>query len=206
MPRQLVIMARAPVMGRVKSRLAADIGLVTATSFYRHELSRLVRILGQDPRWGTTLAVTPDSSLGAALWSGHLPAIAQGRGDLGERMGRIMGVMPPGPVVIIGSDVPELMPGHIADAFAALGAADAVIGPASDGGYYLVGLKQMGRRANAFANVRWSSRHALQDTLANLSGLKVALLDPLGDIDTGEDWERWRVRRAGRGSVGPGRR
>jgi rSAM/selenodomain-associated transferase 1 len=192
MPRQLVIMARAPVMGRVKSRLAADIGLVTATSFYRHELSRLVRILGQDPRWGTTLAVTPDSSAGASFRSGHLPPIAQGRGDLGERMGRIMRAMPPGPVVIVGSDVPQLGPGHIARAFAALGAADAVFGPASDGGYYLVGLRRVPRVPNAFCDVRWSGPHALCDTLANLEGLTTAFLEPLGDIDTGDDWRRWR--------------
>lgn len=187
-------MARAPVMGQVKSRLAADIGFTGATSFYRHQLSRLARGLGADPRWRTSFAVTPDRSLGEAVWPAPLRGMAQGPGDLGRRMGRIMRAMPPGAVVIVGSDVPDLGAAHVWAAFRALGSADAVIGPSPDGGYYLVGLKRVPRVADPFRAVRWSGPHALADTLANLQGLRVFLLEPLDDVDTGADWACWRTR------------
>jgi glycosyltransferase A (GT-A) superfamily protein (DUF2064 family) len=108
-------------------------------------------------------------------------------------MGRVMAALPPGPAVIVGADCPDLGPGEVAHAFAALRHHDAVLGPALDGGYYLVGLKRTPRVPDAFAGVRWSGPHALADTLANLGGLRVALLPPLADIDTGADWARWRA-------------
>jgi len=195
--RRLVLMARAPVMGRVKSRLARDIGPVEATRFCRVELARLARALGRDPRWETLIAVTPDTALNEPVWPEPLTGLAQGPGDLGRRMGRVMRALPPGPVVIAGSDIPALGRPLIARAFAALGPADAVIGPSPDGGYYLVGLKRVPRVPDAFRGVRWSGPHALADTLANLEGLEVAMLEPLSDIDTGEDWRAWTARRPG---------
>ena len=121
----------------------------------------------------------------------HLPRIPQGRGDLGDRMGRLMRGMPPGPVCIIGGDIPGIRRAHIARSFAALGGHDAVFGPAPDGGYWLVGLK----RANPlpptlFHNVRWSSEHALADSIASLPGKRIAQVATLNDVDTAKDLQR----------------
>lgn len=183
-------MAKAPVMGRVKTRLAADIGWGPATAFYRASLAALCRTVGHDPRWQTTIAIAPDSAVGLPIWPAGLGRIPQGPGDLGVRMQRVMNTMPPGPVVIVGCDIPGLGPAHVAAAFDRLGAAEAVFGPAEDGGYYLVGLKRVPRIPDAFRDVRWSGPQALADTLANLTGARIAFLERLADVDDGADWRR----------------
>lgn len=189
----LVIFAKAPRMGRVKTRLARDIGGVAAWGFFRHALSGLIRRLNSDPRWTTTIAIAPDTAVNDPIWPDDVDRAAQGAGDLGDRMQRTFDLMPPGPVVIIGADIPDIQPHHIARAFNALGDHDAVFGEADDGGYWLVGLKRSPRISKIFKNVRWSGPHALSDTLANLEGARVARLEPLIDVDDGEDFNRWRA-------------
>ncbi len=197
--------ARAPRRGTVKRRLAAAIGDGPALRFYRSTLLDLLRRLGRDPRWTTWLALTPDrAAVGSRRWPGRPRPIPQGGGDLGARMGRVLRPaprscgrprapgLPPGAVVIVGSDIPGLGRGHVAAAFRALGAAPVVIGPAADGGYWLIGARRRPHPpAGLFRAVRWSTRHALADTLAGLpAGTRVARLDTLPDIDDGEDWRR----------------
>jgi glycosyltransferase A (GT-A) superfamily protein (DUF2064 family) len=98
--------------------------------------------------------------------------------------------LPPGPVVIIGTDIPEISSRRIAKAFSSLGANDAVLGPCEDGGYWLVGLRRTPKTKPIFADVRWSSQHTLTDTLANLEGMRVAMLEHLSDVDDGESYRR----------------
>ena len=186
----LVLFAKEPRMGRVKTRLARDIGTVCAWSFYRQSLTRLMRDLGHDPRWQTVLAVAPDTALAAPCWPACDLFVPQGQGGLGERMQRVFDGMPPGPVVIVGADIPGVERHHIWAAFKALGQSDAVIGPADDGGYWLIGLKRRPRIPQIFDGVRWSGPHAMSDTLQNLKGHRVARLDTLIDVDTGADLER----------------
>lgn len=189
----LVVMSKAPRMGVVKTRLARDIGAVEAARFYRSNTQSLLQRL-DDPRWATVIAGAPDAHLNdAGFWPNTLPRVSQGQGDLGDRMSRIMRDMPQGPVVLIGCDIPDVSPVHIAAAFKALGNNDAVFGPAEDGGYWLVGLKRRPHVRKIFGNVRWSSEHALADTMANLKGASVAMLDVMPDIDTGADFARWKA-------------
>jgi glycosyltransferase A (GT-A) superfamily protein (DUF2064 family) len=138
--------------------------------------------------------VTPDRFvLEGCFWPPEIPRLSQGPGDLGTRMARPFAALPPGPVVIVGSDIPDLRRAHVARAFAALDCHDLVFGPAADGGYWLVGARRRPLPPRLFANVRWSSPHALADTLANLEhGFSVALLDTLTDVDTGADLARSR--------------
>ena len=90
---------------------------------------------------------------------------------------------------------PASPPSDIASAFRALGAADAVFGPARDGGYWLVGVRDRGLLRGLFRNVRWSTNHALADTIANLpAGRDHALVDMLEDVDDAQSWRRWRDR------------
>lgn len=199
-PRHLVLFARAPMRGAVKTRLAADIGKDAALSFYRRTLHDVLWRLGRDPRWQTWLAVTPDlAAHSAALWP-QVPGvhlIAQGDGDLGVRMARPLLTLPPGPVVIIGSDIPEVGSSHIMAAFKALGRKDVVFGPAADGGYWLVGARRTPMVPHGlFGTVRWSTKHALTDTLAGLpKSFRVAMLGELDDIDDGAAWATWRKER-----------
>ena len=129
--RHLVIFAKAPRLGAVKNRLARQVGSVTAWRFYRRNLAQTLRRL-DDRRWRTWLSLTPDGFDAGPLWSGD--RLAQGGGDLGARMARPFVSLPPGPVVLVGCDIPALKGRHVAAAFAALGRHQAVFGPARDGG------------------------------------------------------------------------
>ncbi|MGL4398080.1 MAG: TIGR04282 family arsenosugar biosynthesis glycosyltransferase [Hyphomicrobium sp.] len=184
---RLVIMAKEPRMGRVKSRLARDIGVVAATHMFRQELSSTVARLTCDRRWQTLLAVAPDGARHSRLLPGGLMRMGQGRGDLGQRMAHVMATAPRGPLLIIGADVPGVRPAVIARAFRLLASHDGVIGPSPDGGYWLIGLKARTRANAAFASVRWSTPNARSDTLANLDGQRIAHADTLSDLDDGED-------------------
>src|SRR5215469_5568915 len=107
--RHLVVFLRAPRLGRVKSRLAAGIGAIAALRFYRQTSESLLRALARDARWRVHLALTPDrDAVRASPWGMALSRFGQGAGDLGRRMERAVRRMPPGPVVIIGSDIPAL--------------------------------------------------------------------------------------------------
>jgi rSAM/selenodomain-associated transferase 1 len=176
-------MAKAPVAGSVKTRLGRQIGVADATRFARQCAAALLARIAVDPRWQTTIAVTPDRACAGRFWPRGIGRTPQGGGDLGQRMQRIMDRMPPGPVVIVGTDVPAIRPAYIAGAFRALGRHDAVLGRATDGGYWLIGLRRRPRVPRVFANVRWSTPHALADTLANLQGRTVAFAATLADVD-----------------------
>jgi len=193
---KLVIFAKAPRLGRVKTRLGRDIGSVRAWHFYRTMLFRLARRLGSDPRWETLIACAPDTAIDdAGIWPEGVSRIAQGPGDLGQRMQRCFDTLPPGPVVIIGADIPDIAPGDIADAFRALGRRDCVFGPADDGGYWLVGLRRRPRIRKLFDGVRWSGPHALADTVRNLGNAPYAALKTLNDVDNGKDFTRFSETR-----------
>jgi rSAM/selenodomain-associated transferase 1 len=195
---RLIIMAKVPVAGRVKTRLAREAGLATAVRFARHRVAALVQRVGRDARWSTALAVMPDGATHGRVWPRGVPLMAQGGGNLGRRMQRLLDRAPAGPAVIVGTDVPDIARGHIAAAFGLLGRHDAVLGPAADGGYWLIGMRRRPRVLRAFAGVRWSSPHALGDTLANLRGHSVALLPTLRDVDTAADLDHGAGRRGRR--------
>ena len=203
--RHLVVFMRAPRVGRVKRRLARDIGAVAAWRFHRITVDRLLRRLacsghcGQSGRpggWRCWLAVTPDRDVEAVgRWAGRpWQALAQGPGDLGQRMGRVMAALPPGPVVIVGADIPDLTAAHVAAAFRRLGDHDWVIGPAEDGGYWLIGARRRPHLRLPFEGVRWGGAHALADTLAGLGQASVAKLEILRDVDRGADLARLAAR------------
>lgn len=192
---QLVIMAKSPVLGRVKQRLGREIGAVAALRFYRGALSHIALRLARDSRWCTILAVAPDRDIKERFWPARMriARLPQGEGGLGERMQRLFKRLPPGPVIVVGSDIPSLSPHHVWAAFKLLGRTDAVLGPAPDGGYWLIGLKRTPRVLTPFTAVRWSGPHALADTLANLDGRRVALTATLSDVDTEADLNRERA-------------
>lgn len=178
--RHLVIFVRCPRLGTGKRRLAAEIGAVQALRFQRVTLALTLRRLGDDRRWTTWLAVTPDRS---GPWPARLRRMPQGTGDLGQRMAAVAKALPPGPVLIVGGDIPGIAADEVARGFRLLGRHDAVFGPAADGGYWAVGLRRRPRFIDPFANVRWSSAFALADTLANLGGRSVGILAEMADVD-----------------------
>jgi rSAM/selenodomain-associated transferase 1 len=195
--RHLVLFARAPRLGSGKRRLARDIGAVGALRFERLMLTRLLRRLGRDGRWRLRVAVTPDRARRRKrLWPPGIALAGQGRRDLGHRMRRALAGCPPGPVVLIGTDIPALARDHIAEAFRLLGGHDVVFGPATDGGFWLVGVRRSPRLPPLFGEVRWSGPHALADVLANLPpSVSVGFAARLEDVDDGAAYRRLAPRR-----------
>jgi rSAM/selenodomain-associated transferase 1 len=184
--RRLVIMTKLPVMGRVKTRLACEVGQSRAIGFYRSTVGAILARLARDRRWQTILAVAPDEALPSCAWPVPLARLCQGAGDLGVRMQRIFDRLPPGPAIIVGTDIPAIQPAMVFAAFQRLGSHDAVFGPTEDGGYWLVGLKRCPSVPRPFARVRWSSANALADTRANVARYRVAMVERLTDVDDAE--------------------
>ena len=179
---KLVVFAKAPVMGRAKTRLAAGIGNVHALRLYRAMTARVLRNV-RDARWRTVVAVSPDRAR-VKLWEG-VATVPQGGGSLSPRLARAMDVR--GPVCVIGTDCPQVGARDVADAFALLRTHDVVLGPADDGGFWLVGARKAEAWAEAgmFAGVRWSTEHALADVRGNVerAGGRVGELRTLVDVD-----------------------
>lgn len=181
----LIVMVKEPRAGRVKTRLGRDIGMVAAAWWYRHQVRQLLRRL-RDPRWSIVLSVAPDNAIHGAIWPHDLARMPQGRGDLGGRMRRALATFA-GPTVLIGSDIPGIRRHHIADAFAHLGTAKSVIGPAKDGGFWLVGLANGASAPRAmFQGARWSHTETMQDVLPTLPQ-PVALTGTMHDVDRASD-------------------
>jgi rSAM/selenodomain-associated transferase 1 len=194
--RHLVLFVRAPERGRGKRRLARDVGDGAAVHFERTMLALLMRRLGRDRRWRLRVAVTPDRARHRArLWPPRLPVTGQGSGDLGTRMRRALLRCPPGPAVLVGSDLPGLSAEHIAAAFRLLGRLDVVFGPAADGGFWLYGARRCPRPPPPFGKVRWSGPHALADALADLPrSASIGLGARLEDVDDGAAHRRFTRR------------
>ena len=191
--RWLVVMVKAPRPGRVKTRLAREIGHVEAAWWFRRQTRALIARL-RDPRWRLVLAVAPDRAAGGRDWPADLAQVPQGAGNLGDRMGRMLRSMPPGPVIVVGADIPGITRARVAEGFRALGRAPAVIGPAPDGGYWAVGLRRTAAvPARLFEGVRWSSPEARADTEATLPK-PVARIATLRDVDTLADLRALRGR------------
>lgn len=181
----LIVFARAPAIGVGKTRLARDVGAVTAWRAYRTISARLLWSL-RDPRWRLVLRLE-----GGAVdprWP-KLPTEAQGRGDLGARLERAMRAHGRGPVAVIGADAPDVTRARVRRAFRARDA----VGPAEDGGFWLLALSPRRARRVRFAGVRWSSAYTLKDTLAAVGELQ--WLEPLVDIDTGSSLKTYWSRR-----------
>lgn len=188
MQRTLVVMVKVPRPGQVKTRLGREIGMVPAAWWFRHQMKRLIVRL-RDPRWHLALAVDPLAlGMRTRVWPHDLERLPQGRGDLGHRMKRQFRLPAKGPVCVIGADIPGVSKAHISRAFEILGNHEAVVGPATDGGYWLVGLKRVAAVPNfIFENVRWSGPNALSDTIATLACRRFGYADTLQDVDSAHD-------------------
>lgn len=187
-PARLVIFTRYPEPGRAKTRLIPAIGAEGAAAVHRRLTEQTVaaaRASGLAIEVRTTGA--PHDRF--ADWLGHdLVFVDQGEGDLGERMQRASS---PLPVLFIGSDLPDLRAGHLAEAAKLIEGGRTVLGPAEDGGYWALGLTEAADYL--FADMPWSTGEVFRLTAARLAerGIVPALLPTLSDCDTPEDLARW---------------
>ena len=186
-----IIFVKAPRPGFVKTRLAAAIGDEAACDAYRQLAETILAKLTPLPH--VELRFTPDDAeeeIKSWLrkdWA----ARPQGEGDLGQRMLRAFAEAN-GSAIIIGSDCPCLELSDLEAAAEALQTHDAVLGPAVDGGYWLIGLNVP--CPALFEGIEWSTDAVLKTSMskAELQGLSVCQLRELSDVDTVEDWSGWR--------------
>lgn len=194
----LLVFARVPALGRVKTRLAAGVGEAIALATYHELLAITYQAIVEAGVPATVWLADTAAAQPSAEEAQHWPALAaccQPAGDLGTRMATAFATAfakGAGRVAIIGTDCPGLEAEHLVETFALLNTHDVVLGPATDGGYYLLGLRQP--QPELFQNKAWSTDSVLADTLADAHrlGLRVALLPELRDVDTAEDLIAWR--------------
>ncbi len=188
---QLYVFAKRGDMGTAKTRLARDIGPVHALRHYRAMTARVLRKVN-DPRWDTTLYVTPARVVGTVpAWDGFAQR-PQPTGSLSPRLDAVF-TEARGPVLVIGTDCPQVDARDVAAALKALRSHRFVFGPAEDGGFWLMGA-QAPLRPGFFDGVRWSSAHTLADVTERAGG-GVALLRTLEDVDDGPSLRRVLARR-----------
>lgn len=189
----VILFARSVALGRGKRRLAKDVGDINAWRFYRSALRTTIRILGSDPRWSCIVAIDPLTATerpGALFSSGpgrRFQRSGQAEGALGLRMIRALNNAPPGPAVLIGSDIQGLTPAILRRALIACNASDVVLGPADDGGFWLIGArKALSHRQ--FDAVSWSQPSTLEDVeLALPAAWRSKRVDRLYDVDELDD-------------------
>ena len=192
--RSLLVFAKAPYPGRVKTRLAPALGEEKAAALYRRMGKTIIEaVLTGDFR--TTVVYDPPGEVRAMRdWLGEsVPLTPQSGGDLGTRMSTAISqaLETAQRVCLIGTDTPEVDSAVVIEAFDALDSADLVLGPARDGGYYLVGMSEP--RPEIFDGIAWSTDGVYRDTLARAdeSALRVAELETLTDVDEPADIPEW---------------
>ncbi len=198
MKHRLIVYAKCPLPGYAKTRLGTDIGTEQAAGVYARLLySYLLNLLRaglEDTCIELSVAALADVPFFTAAFP-ELVVQPQVAGDLGARMtASFSQAFAAGAqaAVLTGSDIPGLDSHLVCDAFEVLAEAPIVIGPARDGGYYLIGMRAPGFAL--FDGIEWSTQRVLAQTeaLAQSQGLPLAHLCELDDIDTGKAFERWR--------------
>lgn len=185
----VLLFARAPYVGRVKTRLAEEVGPARALAAYRVMGRRVADAVAT--RFPLTVWYTPPDA-GSAMhdWLGTHRYRPQSPGDLGARLAGAVAAHfaeGDGPVIAIGADAPSVNADVVSEAVRALEAADVALGPCPDGGYYLIGLRAA--VPEAFADIPWGGPEVMRVTIARCheAGRTVALLAERRDVDTAED-------------------
>ena len=184
---RLAVFARAPIRGRVKTRLARAVGDDAALEAYDRLLARTLASLA--PGRGR---FDPEIWLEGTAAGNRLEGfrvIPQPPGDLGQRMAAAFDA---GVAAVVGTDIPDLTADYVDRALAALDDVDLVIGPVEDGGYCLIAMNVP--HGGLFQGIPWSTPRVLAATLDAARSLKLTtrLLEPLWDVDDAADLERWR--------------
>ena len=189
--KRLAIFARVPVLGQVKTRLAATVGEPAALAAYRDLVAlTLTRLRPGMGAFAPEIWMAGDSAEAAdevAGWKRRFPLFAQPSGDLGTRMAAAFEA---GVAVLVGCDIPPLSALYVDRALAALDDADLVLGPTEDGGYCLIAMNEP--HPEVFAGIPWSTNEVLAATRCAAAHLRVTLLERLWDVDDAAGLARWR--------------
>lgn len=185
---QLVLFARYPHAGKCKTRLFPAVGPEGAAAIHRQLTERTVRVLRQSGA-PTTIATTGAEIAAFEEWLGRgIDYVPQVEGDL---TARLLAFVSQAPVIFFGADTPDLSPEIVREAIAGLETHRVVIGPAEDGGYYLIGMREA--LHELLTDMPWSTAEVLPETLRRLEehGIEPLLLETLSDCDRPEDLVNW---------------
>lgn len=200
----LLIFIKSPVRGQVKSRLAAAVGEEAALELYKNITLDVIDTAKGCGHPFRICFFPPDAEETISAWIGRkhsfMPQIG---GDLGARMeNAFKQIFSEGfsRAVLIGSDLPDLPAAVIEEAFKALTSNDAVIGPAADGGYYLIGFNSASFLPQVFHGIEWSTNTVFQETMDVLrrASLRVHRVSQWKDVDTLDDLKALLLRHEGR--------
>jgi rSAM/selenodomain-associated transferase 1 len=202
---RLLVFARLPERGRVKTRLAESIGDDAALAAYETMLRDLLASIGKPSAeteieilWAPTECATGESLTRAF---GDFPTAMQTGATLGDRLSMAFSERfffhATQKIIAIGVDDPSLPRTLIDNAFALLDSSEWVVGPAEDGGYYLIGCRAGAFDPVVFENVEWGTPAVFAATMGKIaqSQATVAVLTERWDVDVVEDWERYLIRR-----------
>jgi len=178
---RLAVFARAPVLGKVKNRLALSIGQKAALDCYRKLLDNTLEAVLPFESEIWVVGNRDDMS-----WTQGLPIRTQGSGDLGIRM---LAAFKDGVKVLVGTDIPDMSISYIEAAYELLEDHNVVVGPTEDGGYCLLAMHEP--HETLFNGIEWGTNSVLTSTLARAENLSVGLCDVLWDVDVEEDYRRW---------------
>lgn len=198
---RIVVFLKSPIPGQVKTRMAVDLDPEAAAAIYRVLLEHTLKVVAEASEVAeraveVELRVSPDTAVEELGWAVRpgWRMVGQGEGDLGERMQRAMAdafAQGARQCVVVGSDCPGLEADDFAAAARGLAEHAVVVGPAEDGGYWLIGLRAP--QPHLFENISWSTDRVLSMTRERVqaAGLSWLELRTRRDIDTLEDWRAW---------------
>jgi hypothetical protein len=185
---RLALFARYPAAGFAKTRLIPALGADGAAEVHRQLTERTLAVL-KATGFPVELHFTGTEAAAFRDWLGDgFALVPQVEGDLTDRL---LAALHPAPVIFFGADTPDLSAQHVAQAIAALESKPVVLGPADDGGYYLIGMQQP--MPDLLTDMPWSTDRVLPETLRRLAAHSVepVLLETLHDCDRPEDLPRW---------------
>ncbi len=200
--RSLLIFAKSPEPGQVKTRIAQEVGPDKAAEIYEEMLDRILRESAPENLWERLLFITPESDADYFFRRGLKTKLQKGK-DIGERMANaFLDASNHGSekIVLIGSDIPSLNYSDIVEAFEMLARGPAVIGPSEDGGFYLLGVagKYVSRASELLRRpIPWSTPAVLAELekWCRVYQFFLEYLPLKNDIDTYEDWIRYQNTR-----------
>ena len=186
---RLVLFCKYPTPGEAKTRLIPALGAQGAAAVHRQLAERTVAVLFESGVGEVEVAYTGANDAKFREWLGaEVALVEQVDGDL---TARLLGQIDTAPVIFFGADTPDLTHQIVRDAAAALEESEVVIGPAEDGGYYLIGMERA--LPELFTDMPWSTKQVLPETLRRLDalGIEPQILPTLADCDRPEDLARW---------------
>ena len=189
MKNSVYLMTKNPIHGFIKSRLAKDIGNCNSKRFTLLNIENIKKNLANKKNFDLFLYTTPKKKFRSFSFNFSNNIILQKGFNLGEKIWHLKSIIR-GKFILIGSDIPDINLKYLSNAFELLNSTDIVIGPTYDKGFWLIGFSNKKSINYPFKNIRWSTKHVLEDLMKNLkrNSISISFCEKLRDIDIIDDY------------------